>query len=93
MPIGIYLKMDNDFTNHVIKYNKGDSIYMFSDGYMDQFGGEDGRKLKSRKFQELLLTIQDKTMTEQYDILDQFLNKWKGDLEQLDDIIIIGMKL
>ena len=93
MPIGIYLKMDNDFTNHVIKYNKGDSIYMFSDGYMDQFGGEDGRKLKSRKFQELLLTIQEKTMTEQYDILDQFLNKWKGNLEQLDDIIIIGMKL
>jgi len=93
MPIGIHLKMDDDFTNHIIKYNKGDSIYMFSDGYMDQFGGENGRKLKSRKFQELLITIQDKTMGEQKEILDKFLNKWKGDLEQLDDIIIIGLKL
>ncbi len=93
MPIGIHLKMDDDFTNHVIKYNKGDSIYLFSDGYMDQFGGDEGRKLKSRKFQELLLKIQSKSMTEQKEILDQFLNKWKGDLDQLDDIIIIGMKL
>ncbi|MCD4794052.1 MAG: tetratricopeptide repeat protein [Bacteroidales bacterium] len=93
MPIGIHLKMDKNFTNHIIKYNKGDSIYLFSDGYMDQFGGERGRKLKSKKFQELLLKIQSKSMTEQKDILDKFLTKWKGDLEQLDDIIIIGMKL
>ncbi len=79
MPIGIHLKMDKNFTNHIIKYNKGDSIYLFSDGYMDQFGGERGRKLKSKKFQELLLKIQSKSMTEQNDILDSFLSKWTGD--------------
>ncbi len=93
MPIGIYIKMDKKFTNNTIKYNKGDSIYLFSDGYIDQFGGKDERKLKSGKFQELLLKIQEKNMAEQKDILGEFLNQWKGDLDQLDDIIIIGMKL
>lgn len=93
MPIGIHLKMDDDFTNHIIKYNSGDIIYLFSDGYVDQFGGEKGRKLKSVKFQELLLTIKSKPMAEQKQILDNFLTKWRGDLEQLDDIIIIGLKL
>jgi len=93
MPIGIHLKMDDDFTNHVIKYNSGDIIYLFSDGYVDQFGGEKGRKLKSGKFQELLLTIKGKAMSEQKQFLDSFLLKWRGELEQLDDIIIIGLKL
>ncbi len=93
MPIGIHLKMEDDFTNHVINYNSGDIIYLFSDGYVDQFGGEKGRKLKSVKFQELILTIKSKPMTEQKQILDNFLTKWRGDLEQLDDIIIIGLKL
>lgn len=93
MPIGIHLKMDKEFTNHVIRYKKGDVIFMFSDGYMDQFGGEKGRKLKSKRFQELLLTVHEKPMAEQKNILDNFLSKWKGDLEQLDDILVIGLKL
>jgi len=93
MPIGIHLKMDSDFTNNVITYNSGDVIYLFSDGYVDQFGGENGRKLKSKKFQDLLLNIRLKPMAEQKDILGKFLNKWRGELEQLDDIIVIGLKL
>ncbi len=93
MPIGIHLKMDTDFTNHVIKYQKNDIIYMFSDGYMDQFGGEKGRKLKSKHFQELLVTIHKKPMPEQKELLDNFLAKWKGEREQLDDILVIGIKL
>ncbi len=93
MPIGIYLRMDKEFTNHVIPYEKGDIIYMFSDGYMDQFGGEHGRKLKSSKFQELLYSIHEKPMAQQQETLDQFINKWRGDIEQLDDIIVIGIKL
>ncbi len=93
MPIGIHLKMDNDFTNHVINYDSGDVVYLFSDGYVDQFGGERGRKLKSVKFQELLLNIKSKPMKEQKEILGKFLNKWRGELEQLDDIIVIGLKL
>lgn len=93
MPIGIHLKMDKEFTNHVIHYKKGDIVFMFSDGYMDQFGGEKGRKLKSKRFQELLLTVHKKPMKEQKKILDDFLSKWKGELEQLDDILVIGLKL
>ena len=93
MPIGIHLKMDKEFTNHVIHYKKDDVVFMFSDGYMDQFGGEKGRKLKSKRFQELLLTVHEKPMAEQRKILDSFLAKWKGELEQLDDILIIGLKL
>lgn len=93
MPIGIHLKMDEEFTNHIIQYKKGDVVFMFSDGFMDQFGGENGRKLKSKRFQELLLTVHEKPMIEQKNILDNFLKKWKGELDQLDDILIIGMKL
>ena len=93
MPIGIHLKMDKDFTNNVINYDSGDVIYLFSDGYVDQFGGENGRKLKSVKFKELLLQINSKSMAEQKEILDKFLVKWRGNLEQLDDIIVIGLKL
>ncbi len=93
MPIGIHLKMDKEFTNHIINYKRGDIIYMFSDGYMDQFGGENGRKLKSKRFQELLLTVHEKPMIQQKTVLEDFLDKWKGDREQLDDIIIIGIKL
>ncbi len=93
MPIGIHIKMDKEFTNHIIQYNKGDVIYMFSDGYMDQFGGDNGRKLKSKRFQELLLAVHEKPMAEQKEMLDQFLAKWKGEREQLDDILIIGIKL
>ena len=93
MPIGIHLKMDEEFTNHIIPYKKGDVVFMFSDGFMDQFGGENGRKLKSKRFQELLLTVHEKPMIEQKNILDNFLKKWKGELDQLDDILIIGMKL
>ncbi len=93
MPIGIHLKMDNEFKNNVIHYQKNDIIYMFSDGFMDQFGGENGRKLKSKHFQDLLLTIHKKTMAEQKELLDSFLARWKGDLDQLDDILVIGIKL
>ncbi len=93
MPIGIHIKMDSDFTNHTINYNTGDSFYLFSDGYVDQFGGEKGRKLKSKNFQELILNINSKSMVEQKQVLGNFLTKWRGDLEQLDDIIVIGLRL
>jgi sigma-B regulation protein RsbU (phosphoserine phosphatase) len=93
MPIGIHLKMGKEFTNHTIRYSKGDIIYMFSDGYQDQFGGMNNHKLKSEKFRELLFTIHEKKMSEQKDLLEGFFERWKGDFEQLDDVIVIGMKL
>jgi len=80
------------FTNHVITIEKGDSIYLFSDGYADQFGGTAGKKFKLAPLKELLLTIQDKNMEEQKLILDNTIEAWRGDIEQIDDIMVIGRR-
>lgn len=81
------------YTNHKIDLQKHDTIYIFSDGYTDQFGGTEQKKFKNKKFQELLLSIQDKSMTEQKDMLDLTIQNWKGNLEQTDDILVIGIKI
>ncbi len=91
-PIG---KVDNPqpFTTHTIELQKGDSIYVFSDGYTDQFGGEKGKKFKAQFFKELLLSIQNNTMEEQKNSLIQHFNNWKGTLDQVDDVCIIGVRI
>ena len=91
-PIG---QFDNPelYTTHTTVLDKGDSIYIFSDGYVDQFGGEKGKKFKSKAFRELLLSIQDKTMVEQKIVIDESFEVWKGDLEQIDDVCVIGVKI
>ncbi|MCW3103681.1 MAG: hypothetical protein JWO09_2121 [Bacteroidetes bacterium] len=81
------------FTNHVIQLQKGDCIYLFTDGYADQFGGPLGKKFKYKKFQELLVEIQDNTTEEQKHILNYHHEQWKGDLEQVDDILVIGVRV
>jgi ligand-binding sensor domain-containing protein/serine phosphatase RsbU (regulator of sigma subunit) len=91
MPIAIYDEM-NEFTTHTIKLQKDDSIYMFSDGYADQFGGPKGKKFKYRPLQELLISLQEKKMEEQKEILNKTIEEWRGDFEQIDDIIIMGLK-
>ncbi len=91
-PIGIYIR-EKDFTNHTFQLQKGDTIYAFSDGYVDQFGGDTGGKFKSRRFQAMLLSFQDKTMEEQKHILGRTFTKWKRDTEQIDDVLIIGMRI
>jgi serine phosphatase RsbU (regulator of sigma subunit) len=73
--------------------NKGDTFYIFSDGYADQFGGEQGKKLSTRKFKEILLNIQNKSMLEQRTYLEGFVDSWKAEKEQLDDILIIGVRI
>lgn len=93
MPIGISIKSAQPFTNQIIDYKENDTIYLLSDGYVDQFGGPKNQKYKSRPFKELLLTIQDKTMIEQKEILDSTIEEWKGDYEQIDDILVIGIRL
>ncbi len=93
MPVGIYLKEKESFTNNIIKINKGDALYIFSDGFSDQFGGEKGSKFKSKKFKELLLSIQDESMVKQKEILNTTIEKWKGDIEQIDDILVFGLKI
>ena len=71
---------------------KGDTIYLFSDGYADQFGGDKGKKMMTRNFKKLLLDIQDKTMEQQRVLLHDNFISWRGSLEQLDDILVIGFK-
>ena len=95
MPIAIHINM-NDFTNHEVQLNSGDIIYLFSDGYADQFGGEKGRKFMYKQFKELLISIHTNTMVHQGEILDQTIERWKnshGKTEQTDDITVVGIKV
>lgn len=90
-PIGKYAEK-KPFTNHTLQLEKGDLIYMTSDGYVDQFGGDKGKKYKSVNFKKLLLSIKVKPVDEQLTIIMQNFDQWKGDLEQLDDVCVIGFK-
>jgi len=80
------------YTTHSFELHKGDSIYIFSDGYVDQFGGEKGKKFKAKAFRQLLLSIQDKAMEEQKTIIDEAFESWRGSLEQIDDVCVIGVR-
>ena len=92
-PVGIYSDVIQPFTLHTIELNKSDIIYSFSDGYCDQFGGEKGKKFMFKRFKELLFSIHDKPMQEQGKILNDTFNKWKGILEQVDDICVTGIRV
>lgn len=84
---------DQKYVNHVIHLEKGDCVYLFSDGYADQFGGPKGKKFKYSKFKELLVQIHQKEMDEQHRMLDKMIDAWQGDLEQIDDICVIGARV
>jgi tetratricopeptide (TPR) repeat protein len=92
MPIAIYYRMD-PFTNHELQLQKGDQIYMFSDGYVDQFGGEDKKRFMHGAFRELLLKIAYKPMEMQKEIIENTFDFWKGDYEQIDDVVVVGIKI
>ena len=92
MPVGIYHVEKDSFTNHEIKIKKGDIIYIFSDGFVDQFGGPAQTKFKSLNMKKLLLEINNKPMKDQKQIMEEKFEKWKGELNQIDDIIFIGIK-
>ncbi|NQV53997.1 MAG: SpoIIE family protein phosphatase [Flavobacteriales bacterium] len=91
-PIGKYSD-PKPFTNHTLQLEAGDTFYIFSDGYADQFGGPKGKKLKYKPFKELLLSINSKAMEEQKQIIDHRFEAWKGDLEQVDDVCVIGVRV
>ena len=91
-PIGLF-EYRKEFTNHNIKLQKGDSIYIFSDGYPDQFGGPKGKKFRYKQFREILFSIQSYPMDQQEDELAKRINNWMGDIEQVDDICVIGIKI
>jgi ligand-binding sensor domain-containing protein/serine phosphatase RsbU (regulator of sigma subunit) len=92
MPVAIHTKMEN-FTKHEIEVIPGDSLYIFSDGFADQFGGTEGKKFKYKQFKQTLLDIRDKEMKVQGDLLTNTFNDWRGDCEQIDDIVILGFKV
>lgn len=94
MPIGTSIQGELlKFTNHLIDLKDGDCLYMFSDGYADQFGGPDNKKFLSKRFRNLLFEIHNKPLDEQHQILVKTLEDWKGDEEQVDDIIVMGIRI
>jgi PAS domain S-box-containing protein len=99
-PIGAYLKEPRPFTNHEVKLEKGDCIYVFTDGIADQFGGERGKKFKYKKLQEILLQVVSMPMKEQRNIIEKAIDEWMnypmssgGHYEQTDDMLIVGIRV
>jgi serine phosphatase RsbU (regulator of sigma subunit) len=92
MPVGIYEKMD-PFKKHEISIETGDVFYLASDGYEDQFGGPEGKKFKAKKFRQMLLEIHQLPMEEQKIIIERRFSEWKGELQQIDDIVVAGIKI
>jgi len=91
MPVSVHLIMQ-PFTGHKIDLKAGDHVYLFSDGYADQFGGPHGKKFKYLPFKNLLASISKKEMHEQGLQLDREFERWKGDTDQIDDVVVIGLK-
>lgn len=92
-PIGYVSSSPMDFSLNSIQLQKGDTIYQFSDGYADQFGGEKGKKFKYNQLKELLLNMKSSDMTQQLEILNSSFEKWKGALVQIDDVLVTGIKI
>jgi serine phosphatase RsbU (regulator of sigma subunit)/tetratricopeptide (TPR) repeat protein len=93
MPIGIHVTAHSPFTNNIIEIKNGDQVYIFSDGFADQFGGPKGKKFMYKQLQDLLQRNHRSNMKQQKEILEDTFNKWRGDREQVDDVLVIGMKL
>jgi serine phosphatase RsbU (regulator of sigma subunit) len=95
-PIGMYRIAEEEgkpFTLQTIPLQKGDLVYTFTDGYADQFGGGKGKKFKYKQLQEILLKISGLPLKEQHAVLDQTIEDWKGALDQVDDILLIGIRV
>jgi serine phosphatase RsbU (regulator of sigma subunit) len=91
MPIGVSGVVEESFKNHEIQIEKGDRIYMFTDGYADQFGGEQDQKFKIKRFRELLIDTEDLGLKQQKESLKKTIMDWKGERDQIDDILVMGI--
>lgn len=91
-PIGLHWE-ETDFSTHRMDLAVQDTIYLFTDGFVDQFGGEHRKKYKNSRFKELLLSFQEKSMGQQKQLLDQAFESWRGNNEQIDDVCIIGVRV
>lgn len=91
-PIGKFIHA-KPFTHQEIQLEEGDQLYLFSDGFADQFGGEKGKKLKSQTVKQLLIQHRDQAMTKQREILEGAFDAWRGELEQIDDVCVMGVRI
>jgi len=91
-PIGVHWE-ETDFNNHSVMLQEHDTFYMFSDGFVDQYGGEKRKKFKSLPFKRLLLSIQNEKMNKQGQMIENTFETWKGEVEQIDDVSVIGVKI
>ncbi|MDF1672745.1 MAG: SpoIIE family protein phosphatase [Vicingaceae bacterium] len=92
-PIGYFYGVEKFFTDTVIDIQESDQLYMFSDGYADQFGGEKNKKFNKKKLRELLISINGMKGEDQEGFLDYALKNWRQDIEQTDDVLLIGLKI
>ncbi len=93
-PIGIFMNAElKPFKNNIINVNKGDRIYLFTDGYADQFGGLNHKKFKYKQLEDLLMSIAYQKMNDQKEILNNVILSWMDAQEQIDDICIIGLQI
>jgi serine phosphatase RsbU (regulator of sigma subunit) len=93
MPVGYNPGRFKTFTNKDIQLEYGDVFYLFSDGFLDQKGGKDNRKFLSKNFKDLLIQIHQDPMREQKNIMDKTITDWMGDEAQIDDILVIGVRV
>jgi serine phosphatase RsbU (regulator of sigma subunit) len=91
-PIGVHWE-ERDFSNQTLQLQQGDSMYLFTDGYVDQFGGEMRKKFKTARFKELLLSVQAEPMAVQKQTIENTFESWRGNLEQIDDVCVIGVRI
>jgi serine phosphatase RsbU (regulator of sigma subunit) len=92
-PIGKHEKDQESFSLHTLNLQQGDVVYALTDGFADQFGGPSGKKFKSKKLQELLLSVSSESMERQKEILNDVFDNWRGTLEQVDDVCVIGIRI
>lgn len=93
LPIGFSLKEDNYYTKHNVKINKGDILYLFTDGYCDQVGGDNRKKFMTKRFGHLLLDMYQFPLSKQKQWIKNTLNEWMGENDQVDDITVVGIKI
>jgi len=91
-PIGIHWQ-ETEFKNHVVGLKENDSIYVFSDGYVDQYGGEHRKRFKTGKFKNLLLSVQSESLEKQKQEIEKTFETWRGDTEQIDDVCVVGVRV
>jgi serine phosphatase RsbU (regulator of sigma subunit) len=93
MPVGRHDRQDISFALHHIDLIEGDVVFSLTDGFPDQFGGERGKKYLTKNLREMLVANADLSMTDMHALLEKSFEEWKGDLEQVDDICVIGVRV